>query len=185
MRSMLRLFVFPLALMFLSPAMAAESVVQSVAKQATGVSLTLPDGRLELRPVTDGAIRVRFSDGKTPETPSFVMSEKLPTPKFDVRETPSAVTISTAKMTAAVDRATGAVTFLDKAGRVFLAEKPGSRVFQPVTLQGRPSFTVGQTFLSPAGRSSSASGNTRTGCGTGGAFPWKCASSTPRSPCPC
>jgi alpha-D-xyloside xylohydrolase len=146
-----RLFVFPLALVILSPAMAAESVVQSVAKQAAGVSLTLPDGRLEIRPVTDGAIRVRFSDGKTPETPSFVMSEKLPTPKFDVRETPVAVTVSTAKLAAAVDRATGAVTFLDKAGRVFLAEKPGSRVLQPVTLQGRPSFAVGQTFHSPAG----------------------------------
>lgn len=131
-------------------ALADQPAVRSMERQASGVSLALPGGVLEIRPVLDRAIRVRFSDGKTPPAPDFVMDQKLAIPAFQVDETSAAVTVSTAKMKAVVDRATGAVEFEDQTGKVFLAEKPGTRLLQPVTLQGRACFTVGQTFDSPA-----------------------------------
>ena len=141
-----------IALFLVAPALLAhaENAVRSVTRQPTQVTLTLADGQLELRPVNDRALRVRFSDGKTPETPSFVMTQSVPVPAFKVQEDTRTITVSTAQLRAVVDRATGAVSFQDANGRVFLAEKPGNRLLQPVTLQGKPVFTVGQTFESPA-----------------------------------
>jgi alpha-D-xyloside xylohydrolase len=134
----------------ISLALADQPAIRSIEKQASGVSFALPGGVLEIRPVLNRAIRVRFSDGKTPPAPDFVMDQKLPVPAFRVAESSAAVTVSTAKMKAVVDRETGAVEFEDQTGKVFLAEKPGTRLLQPVTLQGRTCFTVGQTFESPA-----------------------------------
>ena len=129
---------------------AADSIIKSVAKQPSGVLLTLDSGQLELRPLSDGAIRVRFSDGKTAEIPSFVLLGKVPTPKFTVRENKATVTVATAKMQAVVDRATGAVSFRDAAGKTFFAELPGTRLLTPSAVRGQATFTVGQGFESPA-----------------------------------
>ena len=124
--------------------------VRSVTRQSDEVALALAAGRLELRPVNDSAIRVRFSDGKRAETPSFVLTGTTSAPKFTVRESPSAVTVATARMQAVVDRATGSIRFEDEAGNVFLAEKQGTRLFIPTTVQGQPADSVGQSFESPA-----------------------------------
>lgn len=131
-------------------ALADEPAIRSIERQISGVSLALPGGVLEIRPVLDRAIRIRFSDGKTPPAPDFVMDQKLPVPAFRVDESSTAVTISTSKIKAVINRETGAVEFEDQTGKVFLAEKPGTRLLRPVSLQGRSCFTVGQTFQSPA-----------------------------------
>jgi len=133
-----------------SSTMAAESIVKAITKQPSEVELLLDSGRLALRPLEDNAIRVRFSDGKSAETPSFVLTEKLPTPKFEVREEGNAIIVATAGMQAVVDRATGAVSFRDVDGKTFLAEKAGTRTLEASTVQGRPMFVVGQSFESPA-----------------------------------
>ena len=141
----------PLALFVATALIAhAENAVRSVTRQPTQVTLTLADGRLELRPVNDRALRVRFSDGKTTETPSFVLTQDTPVPAFEMREDTRTITVTTAQLRAVVDRATGALSFQDTNDRVFLAEQPGGRLLQPVTLQGKSAFTVGQTFQSPA-----------------------------------
>jgi alpha-D-xyloside xylohydrolase len=127
----------------------AEDAVLSVQRQPNQVTVTIAGGQLELRPVDDRSVRVRFSDGKTAETPGFVLKEGLAVPSFTVKEDPSRITVATAQLQAVVDRATGALSFQDAQGRVFLTEQPGGRVLQPVTLQGKPSFSVGQTFQSP------------------------------------
>jgi len=142
--------LFVISALWTSMAFADKPAVQSIAKDASGVSLTLPGGVLEIRPLLDRAIRVRYSDGRTPQAPDFVMDQKLPAEAFQVVESREAITVSTARMKAVVDRATGAVKFENQVGGVFLAEKPGTRLLQPVTLQGKPCFTVGQTFDSPA-----------------------------------
>jgi len=129
---------------------AEENAVRSVTRQPSQVTLTLADGQLELRPVNDRAVRVRFSDGKTAETPGFVLKEGLAIPSFNVHEDSRTITVSTAQLRAVVDRATGSLSFQDANGRTVLAEKPGGRLLRPVTLQGKPVFTVGQTFQSSA-----------------------------------
>ncbi|HBF33314.1 TPA: glycosyl hydrolase family 31 [Candidatus Sumerlaeota bacterium] len=126
------------------------AAVQSMDKKPTEAVVTLDSGQLVLRPLTDGAIRVRVSDGKTAETPSFVLVGKTPTPKFEVRESGDSITVSTGKMQAVVDRASGALSFKDAAGKVFLKEKLGTRSLKPSTIQGVPNFVIEQGFESPA-----------------------------------
>jgi len=128
----------------------AEDAVLAVRRQPNQVTINMVDGQLELRPVNDRAVRVRFSDGKTAETPDFVLKEGLPVPAFTVRDEARAITVATAQLQVVVDRGTGALSFRDAKGHEFLAEQAGGRVLQPVTLQGKPSFSVGQTFQSPA-----------------------------------
>lgn len=128
---------------------ANEPAIKSVAKQPDEAVLTLNEGTLEVRPMAAGAIRVRFSDGKTTETPSFVTNQKLPPPSFTISETPDAVTVSTEKMKAVVDRAMGTISFHDASGKVFLSEENGTRALIPNTLQGAPNYAVQQGFQSP------------------------------------
>ncbi|OIQ95015.1 alpha-xylosidase BoGH31A precursor [mine drainage metagenome] len=134
----------------LASARAADAVVKSVVQQTNEVVLTLDSGRLELRPLNNGAMRVRFSDGKTAETQSFVLLRNIPTPRFTVRENKATVIVATAKMQTVVDRATGALSFRDADGKTFLAEMPGARLLKPSVVQGQPTFIVGQGFRSPA-----------------------------------
>ena len=142
--------IIPTTLMLYASAYGADSVVKSVARPANEVLLTLDSGQLELRPLNDGAIRVRFSDGKTAEIPSLVLQGNISAPKFTVRDDKNTVTVATAKMQAVVDRATGAVSFRDAAGKNFLAETPGARLLTPSAVRGQPTFVVGQSFESPA-----------------------------------
>jgi len=145
-----RALVFALALAGFIPVYTAGAGVETLKKTPAGVALTLDTGLLELRPLSDRAIRVRFSDGKAAEIPSFVLTEKLPTPKFEVQEDEKTIHVSLSKMQAVVDRATGAVSFRDEAGKVFLAEKAGARSLTPATVQGQQTFVAGQGFESPA-----------------------------------
>lgn len=138
--------LFTLAM--LSSMCLADSEVKSVTRLPQEVVLELKSGRLELRPLAGGAIRVRFSDGKIVEVPSFVILNG-PVPKFDVHESNSTITVATAKMQAVVDRETGALHFSDKRGKRFLSEQAGARLLKPSLVQGQPTFVVGQGFESP------------------------------------
>ena len=129
---------------------AAGPSVSKVTRSSDGISLFLSGGKLELRPVTDSAIRVRFSDGKSAETPSFVFTGKTQVPKYVVSETTESVTVAVAKMQAVVNRVSGAVSFRAAAGNVFLAGKPGTRALVPVTIQKQAAFSVSQGFETPA-----------------------------------
>src|SRR6185437_8912212 len=61
--------------------------------------------------------------------------------------TPENVSLSTAKLKAVVDQKTGAISFLDAAGRMVLAEK--SRELSPALVQGDQTFHVRQEWESP------------------------------------
>jgi alpha-D-xyloside xylohydrolase len=128
-----RLLVF-LAVLLVGPSeiFAIDAAVKSVAQRATEVVLTLDSGRLELRSLGENTIRVRFTDGKTVEKPSFVLTEETPVPKYSIRESRRSITVATAKIRAVVDRATGTVSFLDASGNLFLSEMAGTRSLKPV-----------------------------------------------------
>jgi alpha-D-xyloside xylohydrolase len=113
------------------------------------VSLEIDGGRLVLRPLLDNAIRVRFTRDAVPEPASLILTEPTPAPGFTTNESPDALVIATSRMQARVDRANGAITFLDAAGRVFLRETPGSRVVRAADLHGEPTWEVAQCFDSP------------------------------------
>ncbi|HLP08155.1 MAG TPA: TIM-barrel domain-containing protein [Opitutaceae bacterium] len=113
-------------------------------------SIEIGGGRLVLRPLLDNALRVRFVRGASVESDSLILTEDVPTPRFEVREKADAIDLELACLSASVDRTTGTITFRDASGRVFLREQPGTRRVEASTIHGEPTWTVAQSFDSPA-----------------------------------
>jgi alpha-D-xyloside xylohydrolase len=95
---------------------AAPLPVRSVQKDASGVTMQPKSGVLRLEVWEDRTIHViRSPRGKPPEKREFVVSRQwLPTP-FQWREEPSQFILRTERMGVSVNRATGALTFVDAA----------------------------------------------------------------------
>jgi alpha-D-xyloside xylohydrolase len=125
------------------------STVKSISKDSLGVRVEMEAGELALRPIAEGAIRVRFSKGEIQEKMNLVFTEQVQTPAFAVKEDETAITIKTAKLQATVERVSGRITFRDGAGRLLLQEKIGGRIFEESTVMGEPCHRVGQSFESP------------------------------------
>lgn len=132
--------------------MMANAAVRSFEKNADGVTFATDEGILKIQIRTDNIARVIASPpgAPLPEVRSFVVVREWPAPTFSVDESKEAVTLRTREMQVRVNRDTGAVSFLDASGKVFLAERPRGREFAPVVLQGVPSLAVGQSFASEA-----------------------------------
>ena len=114
------------------------------------ISLPVDGGRLTVQPLLDNAVRVRFTHDNSPAAPSLILSEQTAQPSFRVGETMGSCTLELAKLHVCVDRATGAVTFADVAGRTFLRELPGTRKLIASSVQGEPTWAVAQSFDAPA-----------------------------------
>lgn len=123
--------------------------VNEVQKMQDRVRVILRDGILELVPMADNAIRVRFyktSDGGQPE---FILTEQRSTPSFSVSETKSGLVVRTKRMQASLNMETGVLSYADASGKAFLSEQAGSRVLKPGIIQGEPCFLAEQRFESP------------------------------------
>ena len=114
------------------------------------VALALEGGRLTLQPLLDNAVRVRFTPDAEAPAPSLILSEIAPAPTAVVRESAQEFALELPRLRAAVDRASGAIAFADSTGRVFLRELAGTRRLERATVQGEPTWSVAQSFDSPA-----------------------------------
>jgi alpha-D-xyloside xylohydrolase len=114
------------------------------------VALEIDGGQLTLQPLLDNAVRVRFTRETKAPAPSLILSEKLPAPAATVHESGQEFALELPHLRATVDRATGTLTFADSTGRIFLRELAGSRRVEPATVQGEPTWSVAQSFDSPA-----------------------------------
>jgi len=85
----------------------------------------------------------RFSDKE-----SLVVLPQETKTDFTVEEREDSVFVRTARLTAAVSRASGVVRFSDANGRLLLAEADGGRYFKPVEVEGTRAYEVQQKFLS-------------------------------------
>lgn len=117
---------------------------------AQELSVPIDGGRLILRPLLDNAVRVRFVRSDAAEAPSLILTQQLESPAFRVRESTETIGVETARLQASVDRATGAITFSDADGRVFLRELPGTRRVAAATIHGETTWAVAQSFDSPS-----------------------------------
>ena len=114
-----------------------------------GITIETPTANVRLKAVTDKIIRVSASpDSKFPDDASLVALPVNEIPEFSVTQTDDSVYLTTSQLKAAVDKHTGAVTFLDKNGKKILQENDGSRSFKPITVEGTGGYTVTQSFLS-------------------------------------
>jgi len=143
-------FFSALALIVIPQLHAAPQAVQGVDKTSAEVRVRYTDGVLVLRPLADDTIRVRFGAAPLPETPSFVLTQSLPTPAFKVEDDTRTIKVSTGKLQVNVDRESGALAFLDASGRVLLREPLiGARKLTPTQVGPDKTFTVEQVFQSP------------------------------------
>ena len=133
------------------------SAVLSAQNDAGGVQMQMETGILRLEPWEDGVIRVQYCPGKiiTPPATSAVLPSKhsLVTWHADL-DGPGPVVVSTSKLSASVDRCSGALSFREPSGKVLLQEpQGGGKRMDPVQVKGQPFYQTEQTFLSPADES--------------------------------
>ncbi len=150
MRRTTRAFVVALSLLLLpaGAARAQETKPAAPEKVADGVVVAVSDGFLKLEVVADDVVRVAFAKDRAFFDKRSVAAgvRKASATKWDLATTARDATLSTPKLKARVDLATGSVTFLDAAGKTILAERKGGRTMTPVDVQGEKTFNVRQQW---------------------------------------
>lgn len=109
----------------------------------------MADGTLALRPLADGAIRVRFTNSSTVEQPSVVLLHEPSDVRFAVKKTAKEIVVSTRSLRAVFDVRSKALMFTDASGKVILREKPGARSLRSGVEGASGDEVAEQSFLSP------------------------------------
>jgi alpha-D-xyloside xylohydrolase len=130
---------------------AAPIPVTAVHRDPDGVTLAMQPGTLRLQVCTDRIVRVSYSPtGAIPKLENFVVIAKWNPVPFRLHDDAQAVMLATAKMQVRVDKADGAVHFLDAASHVVLEEPAGgAKATPPVTVNHESAYAPEQGFLSP------------------------------------
>ena len=122
----------------------------SVVRQTpSGLEIRTDTCLLTLQPVTVSALRVRCTKGPASTGASLILLPQTSTPAFKVSQSAESISLATSRMTAILDRRSGALHYTDHAGRTFLSEAPGTRRLQTATIQGEPTYEIEQAFISP------------------------------------
>ena len=119
-----------------------RGMAQQVVQDGRGVTVRPDDGAacvISLQPVADHIIRVRAtSKTDLPEKPkSLIIVPQTQPVKFQTTDDASAVTVSTARVQAKVDKRTGRLTFFDGQGRQLLGESRDGKQFHNFTVPAR------------------------------------------------
>ena len=113
------------------------------------LSISTNGGHLEIVPLNNQAIRIRFAKDLAPEEREFILTEKETAPKFKFRQTANTLEVSTGAIAAIYNKTAGTIKYT-RAGKTLLEEQPGSRELKPSTTMGQPSYIAEQGFVSPA-----------------------------------
>jgi len=132
------------------PLLITSSLAQSSAaeKQPDGIILPVGNGFLRIQFRAQNVVRVAFAKNRSVFDHKSLAVLPPPTPYTGWTLTSDAhsVALATGKMTVGVDTATGAVRFLDSAGRPIAAEKPEGRAITPVEVMGEQTFHIQQRW---------------------------------------
>jgi alpha-D-xyloside xylohydrolase len=131
-------------------AQAAPNPVQQASLTKTGVTLKLREGTLKVDIWDENVVRVRYLKGDAPfaDKPSFAVTAKPGTAKWTHTKTADAEVLRTPKLSVSVNRKTGAVSFLDAAGNLYVREDADeARALKP---KGA-AFEASQKFALAAG----------------------------------
>jgi alpha-D-xyloside xylohydrolase len=128
-------------------------VVKSYKRFSDKVDITLSDGTLRVSPLTDNVVRITFYQKTEGNLPELVFTSSIPTPEFQVSDSPFKLEIKAKKISVLLDKQTGELSYADHLGKVFLNEKAGSRKLIPDSVQGEPCFVAEQGFESPSDES--------------------------------
>jgi len=136
-------------LMSLFPVFSQGQVLKGFVQINDRVNVTLPEGTLSIRPLTENAVRIKFHKATEPSVPEFIFTSSVPTPVFQVADLSSIIEIKMKNMIVAVDKQSGKLSFADQTGRIFLSEKAGTRKLITDSVMGEPCFLAEQSFESP------------------------------------
>jgi alpha-D-xyloside xylohydrolase len=138
-------------IIFILPFAICQGQVVKDFKQASDrVDVTLSEGTLSIYPITENAVRIRFYKGAEVKVPELIFTLTVPTPRFNVSDSPSKLEISGKNITAKLDKQTGTLSFADNSGKIFLSEKAETRKLMPDSVLGQPCYVAEQSFESPA-----------------------------------
>ncbi len=135
---------------FLLPSLCLAQAVRQHEQLSDRVTVTLSDGTLSICPLTDNAVRIKFSKDSDVQVPELVFTSAVRTPGFAVSDSPSSLKVRLKGMVVAVDKQDGDLSFEDGSGRLFLSERAGTRKLVPDSVMGEPCFMAEQSFESPA-----------------------------------
>jgi alpha-D-xyloside xylohydrolase len=112
------------------------------------LSVALPNGTLKVEAISDRIVRVAFSrDDKFFTRPVIdVVPDAKTAVVTKVSQSADIRTLATSKLKVEVNTKTGAVRFLDLAGKPIAAEIAGSRKIEPAEVQGEKTFHVQQKW---------------------------------------
>jgi alpha-D-xyloside xylohydrolase len=114
-----------LLLIALVPVFAFGQVYQKHSLQKDRLSIRLSEGLLHIVPLSENAIRVQWEKDNMKEEREFVLINKRPVPVFRFAESEANLKLSTNMVTVLFDKQTGAITYSDQTGKIFLREKAG------------------------------------------------------------
>ena len=113
------------------------------------LTIDLVDGVLHVIPLNNESVRIQYQIDNKQEAQEFVFINKQKTPNFEIKETATDLKLSTKAITVIFNKKTAVLQYLDNSGRIFLSEKPNTRLLQPSTILNEPCFIAEQAFESP------------------------------------
>jgi alpha-D-xyloside xylohydrolase len=114
--------------------------VRSVQQLADGVLFTLETGALKLQVCSDSIVRVLYSPtGTFPEKPEYVITKtSWPSVTWKMEATDKAVTLTTSRVTASVNREDSVIQFSDANGKHLMMD--AGRKMTPVEVNGEKTY---------------------------------------------
>jgi alpha-D-xyloside xylohydrolase len=139
----MRFAIYLLLLLLVSPL--AASPIVSVEKNADGVTFKLDGAVMKLQVFTDRVIRVVYAPRDAiPQAQSLSVIATPRAVHWDLQDHGDSLILTTPAVQARVDRKTGAVTFFDAAGNLYVAE--GGRDLGPTALKNLDALQSRQEF---------------------------------------
>ncbi len=133
----------------LFPLLCQGQVVKNYKQLANGVNVNLTGGTLNIAPIAENAVRIKFYKNVEAKVPELIFISNNKTPKLKVTNLPSKLDLKGGEIIVFVDKQTGKLSFADRSGKVFLNEKAGTRKLIPDSVMGEPCFIAEQSFESP------------------------------------
>lgn len=136
-------------LIVLLPVICAGQTVKSYKQVADGINVSLSDGTLGIYSISDDAVRIKFFKGAETQVPELVFTPGIKGQTLQVSDGPSKLKIKGKKIIVILDKQTGALSYSDNEGNIFLNEKTGARKLVPDSVMGEPCFEAELSFESP------------------------------------
>jgi len=137
-------------IIILFPILSHGQVVKGFKQAIDRVNVSLLEGTLSICLLTENAVRIKFYKDTEVRIPELIFTSTIPTPRFQVSDSPSKLQIKVKKIVVILDKQTGKLSFADHSGKIFLNENEGSRKLVPDSVKGEPCFMAEQKFESPA-----------------------------------